>query len=77
MRALLPSANAGNWHRISHTNGAGEGGGRQQRPPVEQPHAVPDHAAGHEGQRLPAIPVGSWYSGAGAPQSAIDEAPIR
>ena len=52
MRALLPSAKRRQLAQHEPDEGAGESGDRQQRPPVEQPHAVPDHAAGEERQRL-------------------------
>ena len=49
---------------------------RQQPAPVEQPHAVPDHAAGDKDQAPPACRR-QLNSGAGALHNAIEEAPIR
>ena len=43
---------AGNLAEDQPRDGAGEGGDRPQPPAMKQPHAIPNHAAGHEDQRF-------------------------
>ncbi len=76
MRAWLPGGSIGNWHSTSHVIApANAATGNSRRPwnsrtPFHtMPQAKKVKACGNSG--------GNRNSGAGAPQSAIDEAPIK
>ena len=76
MRSWLPCGSSGSWQSTSHTMAPAKAAiGSSRRPwnsrtPFQiMPQATKVSAC--------AISVGNWYTGAGAPQSAIDADPSK